>query len=320
MRRRQVLALGAGLAALATGCGTATEGRRLTSASLSLVVPGPYGSDLDDVARAVAGVAERDGLVRAMRVADHPAHAVLGEFARAGPPGRMMIAEPGLVGTVRASRQAAAFAGTTPLARLCGEWEVLVVPAASPFRSFGEFAVAIRRDPDKMALAGRAEGGVDHVLFGMLAQCLGLDARLLRYLAYPTGDEAVTALAGGHVAAVLAGHNGVRDLLRAGSLRALAVSSPDRIDGVDAPTLLECDVHLYCANWRGLLGPAGLPEADRAALTGLCHDLAGSARWARICARNGWTPLYLDGDDFRQWLRVEAARLSRTLGDLGLRV
>jgi putative tricarboxylic transport membrane protein len=320
MRRREVLALGAGLVALAAGCGSATRSSKLASTSLSMVVPGPYGGESDRVGRALQGVAELDAVVGRVQVVNRPAHAALTEFTRARRADQLLMAEPELVGTVRTVRQAGAFANTTPLARLCGEWEMLVVPAASRLGSFGAFADALRRDPSRMAVAGRAEGGVDHVLFGMLAQSLGVDARLLRYVAYPTNAEAVTALAGGQVAAALGSHAGVRERVRAGQLHVLAVSSPDRIPGMDAPTLLECDVHLYCANWRGLLGAGGLADEDRAALIRLCRDVADSARWRGLCEGNGWTPLYLEGEDFRQWLRMESARLSRALGELGLRV
>ncbi|MFC4585307.1 Bug family tripartite tricarboxylate transporter substrate binding protein [Sphaerisporangium corydalis] len=320
MRRRQVLALGAGLVTLAAGCGSATGSRKLASTSLSMMVPGPYGGEADRLARSLTGAAERDGLVGRLRVVDRPARAALAEFTRARRADQVLLAEPALVCTVPPVRQATAFAGTTPLARLCGQWEVLVVPAASRLATFGAFADAMRRDPARVAVGGRAEGGVDHLLFGMLAQSLGVDARTLHYVAYPTSAEAVTALAGGRVAAALGGHAGVRDRVRTGELHALAVSSPDRIQGVRAPTLLECDVHLSCADWRGLLGSADLPDEDRAALSGLCHDVAESARWTELCARDGWTPLYLEGEDFRQWLRVETARLGRALGDLGLRV
>jgi putative tricarboxylic transport membrane protein len=320
MRRRQVLALGTGLLALAAGCGSATDSRKLASMPLSVVVPGPYGGDSDRVARSLKGVAEREALAGGVQVVNRPAHAALTEFARARTTGRLLMAEPELVATVRAVRPAGAFSGTTPLARLCGEWEVLVVPVTSRLASFGAFADAMRRDPAALAVAGRAAGCVDHVLFGMLAQSLGVDARLLQYVAYPSSEEAITALEGGRVGAVLSSHAGVRRRVQSGELQVLAVSSPDRIQGVEAPTLLECDVHLYCANWRGLLGVGRLPDDDRDALIGLCHELAESARWRETCARNGWTPLYLEGEEFRQWLRIESARLSRALGDLGLRV
>ncbi|WP_214411792.1 Bug family tripartite tricarboxylate transporter substrate binding protein [Sphaerisporangium fuscum] len=320
MRRRQVLALGAGLFALAAGCGNPVGSRRLSSTTISMVAPGPTGGDVDLVARTLKGVAEKESLTGGVEVVNRPLRTALTEFLRAGRPGQVLLARPAMVGTIRPVRQAHAFAGTTPLARLCGEWELLVVPSSSRLGTFGAFADAMRRAPDRLAVAGRAKGGVDHLLLGMLAQSLGVDPRLLHYEAYPTSDQAITALASGRVAAVLGSHAEVRERVRSGDVHVLAVSAPDRIDGLDAPTLLECDVHLYCADWRGLLGPGGLREDDRAALLDLCRGVAESARWQQQCARNGWEPLYLDGEELRQWLRVECRRLSRALEDLGVRV
>ncbi|GII65581.1 C4-dicarboxylate ABC transporter substrate-binding protein [Sphaerisporangium krabiense] len=319
MRRRQVLALGAGLVAMAAGCGGATGTRGPATTRISMVVPGPAGGDADRVARSLKGVAERESLARAVHVETRPLASCLAEFTRAPRADQVLMAEPELVGTVRAARPSGAFAGTTPVARLCGEWELIAVPASSRLATFGAFADALRRDPGRLAVAGRNEGGVDHLLLGMLAQSLGVDARLVRYAAHPTCDDAVAALNGGGAAAVIAGQAAVRARVRSGELRVLAVSSPERIPGLEAPTLLESDVHLYCANWRGLLGPGRLADDDRAALALLCRDVAESPRWQALCGRNGWTPLYLDGEDFRQWLGVESARLGRALGELGVR-
>ncbi|GAA1255795.1 tripartite tricarboxylate transporter substrate binding protein [Sphaerisporangium rubeum] len=322
MRRRQFLALGAGLVPLVAGCGTVPgpRERALAASTIALVVPGPQGCGADRAARCLGGLARREGLVRGVQVADRPGSAALTEFTgtRTGTR-RLLVVELETVALARAGRQAQAFAGTTPLARLCGEWELIAVPAASGLGSFGAFADAMRRDPSSMSVAGRAEGGVDHIMFGMLAQSLGVDPRLPRYVACRSCDDAAGATSGGLADAVLGSPAGLRHRVRAGELRVLAVSAPDRVPGLDAPTLLECDTHLYCADWRALLGPGDLPPDDRDALVAMCRSVTATASWREHCRRNGWTSLYLDGDDFGQWLRVESARLGRTLGDLGLR-
>ncbi|GII80301.1 C4-dicarboxylate ABC transporter substrate-binding protein [Sphaerisporangium rufum] len=314
-----MLALGAGLVALAAGCGTEGGPRRPAAARFSMVVAGPYGGGADRLGRFIKGDAEQAALVAGLDVVNRPDRTALGEFVGPRPPGRLLIAEPAMIATMPGGRRAGAFAGTTPLARLCGEWELLVVPAGSRLRSFDAFADVLRRDPARLVLAGRAAGGVDHMLFGLLAESLGVDPRLLRYAPHSSTGQAVAALAAGRVAAVVAGRAGLGARLRAGDLRVLAVSAPHRLGGVDAPTLLECDVHLYYADWRALIGTGRLPAADQDALTRMCREITSSARWRRMCRHNGWSPIYLDGEDFRQWLRVECARLGRVLDDLGAR-
>lgn len=105
--------------------------------------------------------------------------------------------------------------------------------------------------------------------------------------------------------------------MRAGRLRPLAVSSAERLSGVDAPTLSESGVRVVFADWTGLIAPRGTPEPD--ALLDLCRAVAGTPGWRRLCERNDWTPMWLDGDDFRQWLAGEARRTALLLNDLGLR-
>jgi putative tricarboxylic transport membrane protein len=107
--------------------------------------------------------------------------------------------------------------------------------------------------------------------------------------------------------------------IRAGRLRPLAVSAPERMDRVDAPTLVESGVRLVYANWSGLVGPRTLGGRERDALLDLCRAVGDSPAWHAACARNGWAPMYLGGDDFREWLADESGRIKQVLGELGLR-
>ena len=68
-------------------------------------------------------------------------------------------------------------------------------------------------------------------------------------------------------------------------MRLLAVTAAQRVPGVDAPTLREAGVDLQFANWRGLVAPPGLAEADRLALTRLVDGMHGSPEWAQVLAR-----------------------------------
>jgi len=109
-----------------------------------------------------------------------------------------------------------------------------------------------------------------------------------------------------------------RDQIGAGQLRVLAVTSAQRVPGVDAPTLREAGVDLQFANWRGLVAPPGLAEADRRALTRLVDGMHGSPEWAQVLARMNVTDAYLTGDEFGTFLRSEDERVAGVLHRLGL--
>jgi putative tricarboxylic transport membrane protein len=278
---------------------------------LSLLAP----DGRDAFAGSLRSVIEADRLARVDVTETSPAAASAGLGRRSDQPRepQVMVAGPGLVAEAAAAPAGRVLARTTPLARLVGEWEVLVASPRSRFRTFEAFAAALRRDPAALPVAGRAVGGPDHVLFGLVAQGLGMDVRLLSYAAYADASQVVSALADARIAV---GVGGLRDLagpIRAGALRALAVSAGDRVPGVDAPTLKESGVRLEYADWRGLVGPAGLGEADRAALCDLCRAVAAAPAWQRA----DWVPMHLEGDDFARWLDTEVARTRAVLADLG---
>ncbi|GAA4588807.1 tripartite tricarboxylate transporter substrate-binding protein [Planotetraspora phitsanulokensis] len=318
MRRRSVFALGAGVLALAAGCGTADPP---VQREIAFVVPGPSGGQNAAFARVMKALIEHRRWAHKVGVSTRPGGGgtlAIARFVAAGRQGDLMVADPALV-AVAAMDRAAPIAGSTwPLARLAGQWEVLVASPASRFRTFDDFAAALLRDPAGPKVAGGATGGPDHLLYGLTAQGLGADTRLLDYASFPNGAQAVDAVVDGRVALGFGGHRDVAAHIRAGRLRPLAVSASARLEGVDAPTLIESGVRLIYANWWGLLASRRLGQPQRDALLALCQAVGESGAWAQACSRNGWTPMLLAGDDFRQWLEAETGRTDKLLGDLGL--
>ncbi|MBG0817120.1 tripartite tricarboxylate transporter substrate binding protein [Planomonospora sp. ID82291] len=295
---------------------------------LSVIAPAARGREADRVARALAAVLAGDGLARTVEVDNHPggagaaALAALAASRGSGAPfarrGGLLVTGMPMVAGAETSGAVPLAESATPLARLVGEWTALAVSADSRLRSFEDFAAGLRRNPAGLVVGGRSVGGPDHVLYGMIGKCLGVDARLLDYAGYAGADQAVEALGGGSAAAVLLPVRALAAGFAEGRLRALAVSSRDRIEGIEAPTLMELEIRLEYADWRGLLGPAGMGAEDRAAAVGLCDRIDSSAHWRELCAQEGWERVYLRGDDFRQWLATETERTRGVLYELGL--
>ncbi len=157
---------------------------------------------------------------------------------------------------------------------MAGEWAVVVAPMGSKLRDFDGLAATLRRSTGSILMGGRAYGGADHVLCGLIAKGLGADARLVDYAAFPGKDGLLGALLDGRIAAGVGGVAQLAPQIRAGRIRALAVSAPERLPDVDAPTLMESGVRHIHADWRGLLAPATLREEDRAHLLDICRGVS----------------------------------------------
>nr|SBO98697.1 TctC citrate transporter [Nonomuraea gerenzanensis] len=206
----------------------------------------------------------------------------------------------------------------TPLARLSGQIEVVVVPDRSPLRDFDDFGARLLARPGQTLLAGGPQGEPDHLLFGLIARAIGADGRRVDYTGYPRLGEAASALLSGRAVAAAGSLADWRTAIGRGRVRALAVSSARRVPDLDVPTLLECGVRVDFADWTAAFGPEDMPEESREHAVRMCEAVIASSEWEAACLAAGWLPIPLSGDDFTRWLGTEIARTRAVLRDLGL--
>ena len=244
----------------------------------------------------------------------------LAQFVNAGADRGEALLVTGLimVGAALTNRSAVTLEATTPIARLTGDYELLVVPADSPYGDLAAFVDAWKQDPGALAIAGGSAGGTDHMLAGLLAARVGLDPTAINYVPHSGGGESIASILGGQVAAGINGVSELAPFVEAGRLRALAVSSAERLPGRPFPTFREQDVDLTLTNWRGVVGPPDLEDDRLAALTARIDALRQSPAWQASLARNDWIDLYLAGPAFETFLDEERARAAAVLDSIGL--
>jgi putative tricarboxylic transport membrane protein len=211
-------------------------------------------------------------------------------------------------------------ADTTPIARLTEEPDVVVVPADSPYRDFGDLLADWRDNPESLPVGGGSSpGGPDHLAAMLMAEAAGVTPRSANYVSYDGGGELLAAILGGEVAFGVSGVGEYLDQIEAGELRVLAVTGEERVSGMpDAPTLTEVGLDVTFTNWRGVVAPPGLSDAERDRLVRLFQELHDSEQWRDSLARNGWTDAFLTGEDFGRFLERQDERVDETLRELGL--
>jgi putative tricarboxylic transport membrane protein len=121
---------------------------------------------------------------------------------------------------------------------------------------------------------------------------------------------------------VQAGISGVGEFVEqidAGELRALAVSSPEPVALLpDTPTLIEEGYDVTLTNWRGLLAPGDISDADAEALRTLVADFHETGGWTATLEEKGWADAFLVGDEFQSFLDGNIDEVTTTLQTIGL--
>lgn len=313
-------AMGAGAALIAA------PGRRAMAQAvdtLQIFVPAAPGGGWDQTARTMERALRTEKLIGTAQITN-----VGGAGGTVGLPqfvnqwkGRrnaLMVGGMVMVGSLIANKSTVKLTQTVPIARLTGEFEALVVPAASPMKTAQDFMAALKADPGKVPVCGGSAGGTDHIMFGMLAKAAGVPFGRINYVPYAGGGQALAALLGNQVAAGISGYGEFAEQVKAGKLRVLGISADARQPEIEAPTLKEQGIDVELFNWRGVFAPPGIDDAQRAALISLIEKMAASPTWTEEVKKRDWTPILLTGDAYKTYLAAETARIEQVLTELGL--
>ncbi len=290
--------------------------------ALKMMIPANPGGGWDQTGRSLAAAMQSAKLVRAVQFDNRGGAAGtigLAQFVNAskGDPNAVMVGGMVMVGGILLGKSPVSLSQVTPIARLTSEWEVIVVPAQSPHKSLDSLLQAFRDHPGKVAWGGGSAGGTDHILIGMIARAIGVDPAKINYVPFKGGGEAVAAILGAHVSAGVSGLGEFAEHIKAGKMRALAVSAPTRVDGI--PALKEQGVDVELGNWRGLFGAPGITREQRDALVKLVRSALETPAWKASADKLGWTTVFLGGDDYARFLEEDTRRVAAIIDSLGLR-
>ncbi|OGL20185.1 MAG: C4-dicarboxylate ABC transporter substrate-binding protein [Candidatus Rokubacteria bacterium RIFCSPLOWO2_12_FULL_71_19] len=318
MRNRLAVAAAAGLI-----LASAVAGLSQPLPSLKILVPANPGGGWDQTSRAIEQVLRAEKLVSgSIRLTNRGgAGGTIGlaEYAKArGEGGSLMTMGLVMVGAILTNKSPVTLDAVTPIARLTSEYEVIAVPASSRMQTLKDFTDALRKDPGAVAIAGGSRGGTDHILAALIAEAVGVPGAKVNYVAYAGGGEAVASLLGAQVAAGISGYGEFQAHIESGKLRALAVSSPARLAGINVPTLREQGINVEFGNWRGVVAPEGISAADRKALLDTVERMVRSAAWRDVLKKQNWEDAYLAGDAYAAFIKAENARIATVLQGVGL--
>jgi putative tricarboxylic transport membrane protein len=310
MRRDQFIQ--ALLAACATSCALPLRAQSLPT--LKMMIPANPGGGWDSTGRALGQALTEARLAQAVQYENKggAAGAIgLAQFIAASKadPNAVIMMGAVMLGGLITSKAPVNITQCTPIARLTSEYNVFVVPANSPFKSMKDIVDAMKRDPGSVKFGGGSRGSTEHIAACMMARTAGIDPKKVNYVPFRGGGEAVAAIIGGNVSVGGSGYSEFSEHIQAGKMRALGVTSDKRIKGISVPTLKEQGINVTLGNWRGLYAAPGIAPEQQASLIALLAAVSKSPAWQSAMAKNGWTPAFMSGKEFADFVDYEFTSL-----------
>jgi putative tricarboxylic transport membrane protein len=293
------------------------------AANVKMLIPANPGGGWDTTGRAL-GKALTDSKAADTVTYDNKGGAAgalgLAQFVNGskGDPNALMVMGAVMLGGLITGKPPVSLSQATPIARLSSEYNVFVLPANSPFKSMKDVVDQLKKDPGSVKWGGGSRGSTEHIAAAMIAQKVGADPSKINYVAFRGGGEATAAILGGNVTVGGSGYSEFAEYIKAGKMKAIAVTSGKRLPGVDVPTLKEQGIDVEIGNWRGVYGAPGITDAQRKALTDMVLAALKSPAWAEAVKKNDWTPAVLTGEAFAKFVDDDFAALRATMVKSGM--
>ena len=291
-----------------------------TPKAIKIVTPVPPGGSLDILARLVADQIGRASRGPIITIENRPGGGgVVGTevVARAAPDGSTLLiaATSILISPYLQKVNYDPLSTFEPICELADVPTVIVVNAASPYRTLTDLIDAARVKPGELTLASVGPGTPYQFGFEALKRAANVD---VTYIPFSGSAPAVNALLGQHVTAVFAGFPNVAELIAAGKFRALAVAARARTESLpEAPTVAEAGYEdREVENWFGLFAPAKTPKETVSQLSEWFATAVQAPELRPKLLAQGLFPIAKCGADFANLLRKQYDDYGRVIRDL----
>ena len=293
------------------------------AANLKMMIPANPGGGWDTTGRALGKALQDAGAASSVSY-DNKGGAAgaigLAQFVNGskGDANALMVMGAVMLGGIITGKPPVSLSQATPVARLTSEYNVFVLPAASPLKTMKDVVEQMKKDPGSVKWGGGSRGSTEHIAAAMIAREVGVDPAKINYVAFRGGGEATAAILGGNVTVGGSGYSEFAEYITTGKMRAIAVTSEARLKGIDVPTLKEQGINVVIGNWRGVYGAPGITPDQRKALTEMVVKATKTKAWAEALEKNNWTSALMTGPEFDTFVDNEFASLRAVMAKSGM--
>lgn len=291
--------------------------------NVEFIVPTSAGSTMDLLARVIQDIWKKNDLVDAtMTVQAKPGSggAVAWTYLsrKTGDGHYIAISGPTLLANDVLGVGELKYKDVTPIAQLFTEYEVFAVNANSPIRTGADLVNALKSATQPTIGVAPGFGGSSHVAILKLARAIGIDPNSLTIVPFKGANESVLSVLGGHTDVAIGTVSVLAPQLATGKLRAFAVSAPKRLSGTLSaiPTWKEQGFDVVEGNWRGIVGPKDLGDAEISFWSSRLAEVVKKDEWTANLERNYWDADFMTGADARRFLDIRYEELRSTFANL----
>ncbi len=205
-----------------------------------------------------------------------------------------------------------------PVAGLTNSPQMIAVNSASPWRTFKDLVVAAKAKPGTLSDATVGPATTQHIAGEMLLRQAGMQ---MIYVPFAGGTPAVNAVLGGHASMVLTNVNELQSFIEAGKMRALAVTTPQRLASLpQVPTVAESGLPGYEASaWFGLCAPAGTPKDVVAKIASAAASALADAEIRKRLVGMGLETFSMDPAKFSAHINDQYAKYAKVIDEAGIK-
>jgi tripartite-type tricarboxylate transporter receptor subunit TctC len=196
---------------------------------------------------------------------------------------------------------------------------IIVVHPSLPARNIRELVALAKARPGQINYGSSGQGAIVHLTTELFLHMAGVK---MIHVPYRGGGPAMTDLIAGHIQLVFATSQVGLPQVKAGRLRALAVSTPERMSAEpDLPTVAESGVPGYeVTNWHGLIGPKGLPRAVVERLNGEMAKILSLREMEERLQADGMSPAGGTPEQLFEQIRKEVGQWQQVVVRAGIQI
>jgi len=206
-----------------------------------------------------------------------------------------------------------------PVSLICELPFVLMATPSFPAKNPKELVAMAKAEPNKVSFASSGSGGSPHLTAEIFQQATGVK---MMHVPYKGGGPAMTDLMAGHVNLLFASILEGSGHIKAGKLKALAVSSAARSPALpDVPTLAESGITgAESGSWVALLAPAGTPQALVDKIAADVKDVVANPEVRTQLVSQGGTPQSTTPAQLQTLIEADKVRYGKVIRDKGVKV